>query len=102
MKKFTAYFGTDIAGSGTVTQDYIDNFILQQFVPRFQGFSVSEIIGYWEGIKERTITISINCEDEEVEEIAAQLELIAEVYCLECKQDCVMIETVEVSSTFIN
>ena len=57
--KYEFYLGTDISGTDIVTDEMFDTFLVENVQPYFKGFSVSEITGYWKGLKETTKVLII-------------------------------------------
>ena len=53
------YFGTDIKNKSVVSDEQFEKFLDDNLANEIEGFSVSEIIGYWKGTKEKTKVVSI-------------------------------------------
>jgi hypothetical protein len=53
------YFGTDIKNETVVSDKQFDKFLDVELADKVDGFSVSEITGYWKGTKEKTKIVSI-------------------------------------------
>ena len=45
------YFGTDIKNKAVVSDKQFNNFLDTELANEIEGFSVSEITGYWKGTK---------------------------------------------------
>jgi len=59
------YFGTDIKNESVVSDKEFDEFLDVELSKKINGFSVSEITGYWHGTKEKTKVVSVFHEDED-------------------------------------
>jgi hypothetical protein len=47
--QFQLFLGRNIPDSGTVTKAMMQAFIREQVCPRFDGFTVTEGVGFWKG-----------------------------------------------------
>ena len=63
----------------------------------FEGYSASEIIGYWKGSKERTLQVQVVTDSSDTE-----LAKTAKELCKVLKQDAVMLEIVDSNVAFIS
>ena len=69
--QFQLYLGRNIPGSGKVSKALIQEFIAQEVTPRFDGFTMTEGVGFWKGEQESvTILTFITDEATKVAEIA--------------------------------
>ena len=69
--QFQLYLGRNIPGSGKVSKALIQEFIAQEVTPRFDGFTMTEGVGFWKGEQESvTILTFITDEADKVAEIA--------------------------------
>ena len=84
------YFGTDIENESIVSDEKFDEFLDVELADKVDGFSVSEIKGYWKGTKEKTKIVSILHEEEDYNLISL-LHKIALNYKDKFKQESVLI-----------
>ena len=84
------YFGTDIENETVVSDKQFDEFLDVELADKVDGFSVSEITGYWKGTKEKTKIVSIFHEEEDYNLIRL-LHKIALNYKDKFKQESVLI-----------
>lgn len=69
--QFQLFLGRNIADSGTVTNSMMSNFIREEVCSRFDGFTVTEGVGFWKGEQEQVTILTFMTEDSDsVEEIA--------------------------------
>ena len=69
--QFQLFLGRNIPDSGTVTKAMMTRFIREQVCPRFDGFTVTEGVGFWKGEQEQvTILTFITDDSDSVAEIA--------------------------------
>lgn len=93
MRRTTLYLGRTIDTVGRVSTDDLELFFQGVVAPLFPGFTVAHVLGYWEGISERTAVLTIihNGTPSEAEGIDA----IALAYVERFDQQAVLVETVE-------
>ena len=90
------YFGRNIASENReVTDSEFDRFLSNEVCPLFQGFTVSDAIGYWQGERERSNVLEILCEDSPL--IRADFQTIRAAYCARFNQDDVLVLVVPLS-----
>ena len=69
--QFQLFLGRNIPDAGKVTNEMLDAFIATEVTSRFDGFTVTEGIGFWKGQQEKvTILTFITDEATKVAEIA--------------------------------
>lgn len=69
--QFQLFLSRNIPDSGNVTQPMMNSFIQNEVCSRFDGFTVTEGIGFWKGESENvTILTFITDDSESVQEIA--------------------------------
>lgn len=72
----------------TVTDAQLMDFLRFVVTPRFDGFTVQECTGFWKGMMEQTVILSICCEAFDAPKVAE----IASLYKQQFKQDSVAIQ----------
>jgi len=102
MNKYVLYFGRDINDQdghlpGYVTDIMWADFMYRSIDPRFDGYTVQQCEGSWQGMKEATIMVTI-MHDQDVDFV---IEKICNEYCSRFDQDCVMVERSVVSISFV-
>jgi len=69
--QFQLFLGRNSPSAGTVTKGMMSDFIRQEVSPRFDGFTMTEGVGFWKGEQESvTILTFITDEAHKVAEIA--------------------------------
>tara|TARA_R100000234_G_scaffold107851_2_gene79077 strand:- start:781 stop:1086 length:306 start_codon:yes stop_codon:yes gene_type:complete len=91
------YFGTDIKNKAVVSDKQFNNFLDTELANEIEGFSVSEITGYWKGTKEKTKVVSILHEKNDINYINV-VNKIALKYKTKFKQESVLITRQEPNS----
>lgn len=91
MKK--AYF---YIGSNNETKRLEKQKILDTVSSFFEGFTASEVTGYWHGTREKTLKVEVVTEESDV-----LLVQCAKKLRVELKQEAVMLEVVESNVSFI-
>jgi hypothetical protein len=92
MKKAIFYIGANNS-----TKELEKGKIEATLNAHFSGYSASEIVGYWQGSKERTLMVQVVTEDGD-----AKLSSICKELCKVLEQDAVMLEIVESNIAFIS
>lgn len=59
----TLYFGTSAAGRETISLPAFKSFLADSVTPRFPGFSVADVMGYWKGEPEKCHVLSVLMDD---------------------------------------
>lgn len=83
----TLYLGTSAAGGGHVHRGQFDMFIADSVTPRFPGFTMRDVIGYWKGEQEACREIVILAEDSDA--FRHDIRTIAEHYKSRFNQEAV-------------
>jgi tRNA(Glu) U13 pseudouridine synthase TruD len=91
------YFGTDIKNKSVVSDKQFNSFLDTELANEVEGFSVSEITGYWKGTKEKTKVVSILHEKNDVNYINV-VNKVALKYKTKFEQDSVLITRQEPNS----
>jgi hypothetical protein len=69
--QFQLFLGRQIPNAGTVTKAMMKQFIRDEVCSRFDGFTITEGIGFWKGEEEKVTILTIITEDAwKVSEIA--------------------------------
>lgn len=86
---FQLFCGRNIPDSSDVVSEaQLSDFIRFVVCPRFDGFTVTEALGFWKGQSEPTMVLSISCDNCD----APKVQEIAELYKQQFKQDSVAIQ----------
>ena len=91
------YFGTDIKNKSVVPDKQFNSFLDTELANEVEGFSVSEITGYWKGTKEKTKVVSILHEKNDINYINV-VNKVALKYKTKFEQDSVLITRQEPNS----
>jgi len=91
MQKVYYYIGSN----NTTKQLEVDN-IEKIIAGHFEGFTASEVIGYWRGSKERTLKVEII-----TDETPAKLAKIAKELKIKLDQDSILMEIIKSNCAFI-
>jgi len=83
-------------GSNNETHELEVGKIEATLVKHFDGFTASEVVGYWKGSKERTLKVEVV-----TDESPAFLARVAKELAKNLSQDAVMMEIVESNVAFI-
>ena len=86
--QFQLFLGRNIPDAGTVTPAMMQQFIREQVCPRFDGFTVTEGIGFWKGEQEQVTILTFITDD--ADSVAA----IAEAFKIGFKQESVLMTEV--------
>ena len=86
--QFQLFLGRNIPDSGTVTKAMMQTFIREQVCPRFDGFTVTEGVGFWKGSQEQVTILTFITEDRNA------VEEIAEAFKIGFKQESVLMTEV--------
>ena len=84
-------------GSNNTTHELEREKIEGVLAQHYEGFSAFEIVGYWNGEREKSLMIEVISE-----EPATLHAKVAKKLCEVCEQDTVMLEVTEVNATFIS
>jgi len=69
--QFQLFLGRNIPDAGKVTPAMMRDFIREEVCPRFDGFTVTEGVGFWKGDQENVTILTFITEDSDsVREIA--------------------------------
>ena len=82
--QFQLFLGRNIPDSGTVTKAMMTRFIREQVCPRFDGFTVTEGVGFWKGEQEQVTILTFITDDSD--SVAA----IAEAFKTAFRQESVL------------
>ena len=85
--KAELYFGTSAAGRDQITVGDFDAFLRDSVTPRFPGFTVRDVIGYWKGEEEACRELVILAEDSDA--LRNEIRTIAEHYKSRFNQEAV-------------
>ena len=86
--QFQLFLGRNIPDSGTVTKAMMQTFIREQVCPRFDGFTVTEGVGFWKGEQEQVTILTFITDD------AAAVAEIAEAFKVAFRQESVLMTEV--------
>ena len=86
--QFQLFLGRNIPDSGTVTKAMMQAFIREQVCPRFDGFTVTEGVGFWKGEQEQVTILTFITDD------AASVAEIAEAFKTAFRQESVLMTEV--------
>lgn len=93
--------GRNIGPTEGVTDADVAEFI-DLVAMRLPCFSVAEGVGYWQGTRERNVTISTIVEDDDLAATEAILQGLAERYAEIHSQDCVLVTSRPVGAQFVS
>jgi Protein of unknown function (DUF3574) len=96
--QYKIYCGRNIAGGASVSDAEINGFIHEVIVPLFDGFSVSNVQGYWRGQSEDTVVFEI-ISDTYLAPV--KIQTIAEKYKLRFDQESVLVTSTDVNKKFV-
>ena len=101
MKQYDLYFGRNIDKDGMYK--HVDNLAVAEFInevvtPRFDGFTMIDSIGYWQGKQEQSFIIRIIAE--ETGDVYIKLSDIRQEYKKQFNQESVMLITTDVIADF--
>jgi hypothetical protein len=86
--QFQLFLGRNIPDAGTISKAMMQTFIREEVCPRFDGFTVTEGVGFWKGEQEN-VTILTFITDE-VDNVTA----IAEAFKTAFRQESVLMTEV--------
>ena len=86
--QFQLFLGRNIPDSGTVTKAMMQTFIREQVCPRFDGFTVTEGVGFWKGDQEQVTILTFITDD------ADSVAEIAEAFKVAFRQESVLMTEV--------
>lgn len=88
-----AFLGRNIGFAGLVSEEELSLFLRDVVATKFQSFTRQDIIGYWEGMEERSVKLTFIVAEEEGHEAIVKARQIAHAYCLLFRQEAVAINT---------
>lgn len=91
MKKINFYIGSNNQTKILEKEKALD--ILSSY---YEGMSISEIIGFWKGSSEKTLLVSVICDQVNY----TQLKACCDQLCKDLIQDAVMVEILESNTIF--
>jgi len=86
--QFQLFLGRNIPDSGTVTKAMMTRFIREEVCPRFDGFTVTEGVGFWKGDQEQVTILTFITDD------ADSVAEIAEAFKVAFRQESVLMTEV--------
>jgi hypothetical protein len=86
--QFQLFLGRNIPDSGTVTKAMMTRFIREEVCPRFDGFTVTEGVGFWKGEQEQVTILTFITDD------ADSVAEIAEAFKVAFRQESVLMTEV--------
>ena len=92
MKKAKFYIGQN-----NETKELENDKIEKSLVKHFEGFTALEVIGYWQGSKEKTLLVETITEKSD-----SELAKITKELCELLDQDTIILEIVETNTAFIS
>jgi len=82
----------------SLTNEEFDFFVNDVIVPRFLGFTILEVKGYWKGKAEDTFVLEV-LDDGAASDV--KIQQIADAYVSRYHQEAVMVLSQEVTETFV-
>jgi len=86
--QFQLFLGRNIPDAGKVSKAMMQTFIREEVCPRFDGFTVTEGIGFWKGEQENVTILTFITDD------AASVAAIAEAFKAAFRQESVLMTEV--------
>ena len=86
--QFQLFLGRNIPDAGQVTPGMMQTFIREQVCPRFDGFTVTEGVGFWKGEQEQVTILTFITDD------ADSVAEIAEAFKVAFRQESVLMTEV--------
>lgn len=93
MKKINFYIG-----SNNDTHELEDDKALAILSSYYEGMNVTELIGYWQGVREKTLLVSIVCEAVDF----TQVKTVCKQLNKELNQQAIMVEVLDSNALFIS
>lgn len=102
MVKIEAYFGTDIQGERTVSDESFESFKTGQLDTRFDCYTVKTAMGRWKGVDEKTFLVEIIVKAGPEQYLAGhKLAEAIEIYNDAFLQECVLMTVTEIGAQFV-
>ena len=91
------YLGLSRKDDPEVTRQQLRDFFCIHVSPRFDGFTIQDVTGYWKGEYEDTVVLIFIHDNRDID-----IDKIAEAYCILFDQECVLRTDTEVSTSFVS
>jgi len=92
---YRIYCGRNIGSRLGVTESQFETWLSQSVTPVFPGFSIQEIVGYWNGQREKSYVLEISTDNR------AGVDEVANSYLETFSQDSVMVADVTEKTEFL-
>jgi len=86
--QFQLFLGRNIPDAGTISKAMLQRFIREQVCPRFDGFTMTEGVGFWKGEQEQVTILTFITDD------ADSVTAIAEAFKSAFRQESVLMTEV--------
>ena len=93
MKKINFYIG-----SNNITHELEKQKALDILSSTYDGMSITELVGVWQGIKEQTMLVSVVCDTVDY----TQVKLVCKKLNRELEQQAIMVEILDSNTIFIS